>query len=76
MAPIKRWTQPTITNNTSYQSDNLPFGDNIESSSDSKCFLFHNINGLKDDTNWVQINQTMQELKVTGFGMSETNTTF
>jgi hypothetical protein len=55
----------------SFQAENTPFGDNIETFLDAECFLFHNINGI-----WVQINKTMQELDVTCFGFSEINTTF
>jgi hypothetical protein len=58
----------------SYQQDNTPFGDNIEHNSDYEC-LFHNINGIKDDANWTQINETMRELQVTGFGFAEINAT-
>jgi hypothetical protein len=59
----------------SYQQDNTPFGDNIKHNSDYECFLFHNINGIKDDANWTQINKTMRELQVTGFGFAEINAT-
>jgi hypothetical protein len=72
----KRWNQSTISTTTSFQAKNTPFGDNIETFLDAECFLFHNINGIKDDTNWVQINKTMQELDITCFGFSEINTTF
>jgi hypothetical protein len=75
-APIKRWNQSTIQAGNSFQSENTPFGDNIEQFQDKECFLFHNINGVKDETNWTQINRTMQELDITCFGFSEINTTF
>jgi hypothetical protein len=74
--PSKRWRQLTISTNKSFQSNNTPFGDNIETFPDIECFLFHNINGVKDDTNWMQINKTMKELDVTCFGFSEINTIF
>jgi hypothetical protein len=67
----KRWNQSTISTTMSFQAENTPFGDNIETFLDAECFLFHNINGI-----WVQINKTMQELDVTCFGFSEINTTF
>jgi hypothetical protein len=72
----KRWNQSTISTTMSFQAENTPFGDNIETFLDAECFLFHNINGIKDGTNWVQINKTMQELDITCFGFSEINTTF
>jgi hypothetical protein len=49
------------------------FGDDLHNYSDIKCFIFHNINRIKDETNWVQINQTMYELDVTGFSLAEIN---
>jgi hypothetical protein len=67
--------QTRIYTPNSFQPDNTPFGDNIEYNADSACFLFHNINGVKDEANWAQINTTMHELQVTGFGFAETNTT-
>jgi hypothetical protein len=66
----------TITMTNDFQPNNLHFGDNINHNTDAECFLFHNINGIKDETNWVQINSMMKELNITGFGFSEINTTF
>jgi hypothetical protein len=71
-----KWHQTRIQLPTSFQSNNLHFGDDLQNHSDIECFIFHNINGIKDETNWVQINQTMYELDVTGFGLAEINTTF
>jgi hypothetical protein len=71
-----KWHQSRIQLSTSFQSDNLHFGDDLQNHSNIECFIFHNINGIKDETNWVQINQKMHELDVTGFGLAEINTTF
>jgi hypothetical protein len=67
--------QERIVTNNSYQQENTPFGDIIEYNTDRECFLFHNINGIKDEANWTQINETMKELQVTCFGFSEINVT-
>lgn len=67
--------QTKIFNPASFQSDNLPFGDNIQSQSDTEGVLFHNINGIKDESNWTQINITMSEINITCFGLAEINTT-
>lgn len=56
-----------------YAKENVPFGDNIMADLDYECFLFHNINGIKDENNWFQIMSTMKELNITGFGFAETN---
>jgi hypothetical protein len=54
--------------------NNAPYGDDIESISDnSEIILFHNINGMKDHTNWYQIMTTMLELNVRIFGFTEIN---
>jgi hypothetical protein len=53
---------------------NLPFGDNIlDSPEDGTIILNHNINGIKDQTNWYQIMNTMKELNVDIFGFTEIN---
>jgi hypothetical protein len=67
--------QTKIYNPKSFQMNNLPFGDEINLSSDADGFLFHNINGIKDDSNWTQINIVMSELNITCFGFAEINTT-
>jgi hypothetical protein len=54
---------------------NLAFGHPIKYNSQYECFLFHNINGIKDEHNWAQINLTMLDLDVTCFGFAEINTT-
>jgi hypothetical protein len=54
---------------------NPAFGHPIEYNSQHECFLFHNINGIKDEHNWAQINLTMLDLDVTCFGFAEINTT-
>jgi hypothetical protein len=67
--------QSKIPNLKTFQSNNLPFGDDIHNSSEVEGFLFHNINGIKDEFNWTQINLTMAELNITCFGFVEINTT-
>jgi hypothetical protein len=67
--------QTTIFNPNSFQADNLPFSDEINIFSEVEGFLFHNINGIKDEANWTQINLTMAELNITCFGLVEINTT-
>jgi hypothetical protein len=57
-----------------FQPNNLHFGDNIDQNTDTECFLFHYINGIKDETNWVQINSTMKELDITGFSAARLTT--
>jgi hypothetical protein len=53
---------------------NEPYGDDIDSiSDDDEIILFHNINGMKDHTNWYQIITTMQELNISIFGFTEIN---
>jgi hypothetical protein len=54
---------------------NLPFGNDIHEIYDSDKIIFHNINGLKDDTNWLQILKTMMELRADIFGFVELNRT-
>jgi hypothetical protein len=66
--------QTTIQNQTANYENNINFGHHIEQNSEFECFLFHNINGLKDEHNWIQINATMKDLNVTCFGFSELNT--
>jgi hypothetical protein len=48
---IRGGVQTRIHTQNSYQPDNTPFGDNIEHNDDIACFLFHNINGVKDEAN-------------------------
>jgi hypothetical protein len=67
--------QTKIPNLKNFQSNNFPFGDDINSFSEVEGFLFHNINGIKDESNWTQINLTMAELNITCFGLVEINTT-
>jgi hypothetical protein len=69
-ANLRRYTEIKIHNPN---TNNLPFGDNIQEPYDSETILFHNINGLKDKTNSFQILMTMYELKVNIFGFNETN---
>jgi hypothetical protein len=52
---------------------NLPFGDDIQEPHDGETIIFHNINGMKDITNWFQILTTMKELSADIFGFAETN---
>jgi hypothetical protein len=66
----RRYSQIKIITNS---SSNLPFGDDIHEPWDGQTILFHNINGLKDKTNWFQILLTMKELQVDIFGFAETN---
>jgi hypothetical protein len=67
--------QTKIFNPDSFQNDNIPFGDNIHCENEIEGFLFHNIKGIKDEFNWMQINLTMLELNITCFGLVEINTT-
>jgi hypothetical protein len=71
----KQFHQEKIFNPESFQKDNLPFGDSIHNDDDIEGFLFHNINGIKDESNWTQINLTMLELNISCFGFVEINTT-
>jgi hypothetical protein len=66
----KQFTQ--IKLNTS-QTDNLPFGDDISEPHGGETIIFHNINGIKDMTNWFQILMTMTELNIDIFGFAEIN---
>jgi hypothetical protein len=61
----KRYSQIKLK---TFDSDNLPFGDNIHENHDGVTILFHNINGIKDIDNWHQIMTTMQELQIDIFG--------
>jgi hypothetical protein len=70
----KRLRQQKICNTKTYQQDNLPYGDNIETQSDYEGIVFHNINGIKDKHNWFQILWTVKELNITCFGFAELNT--
>jgi hypothetical protein len=77
----KQQTQPIdlrqtlIKSNPDDHEQNIPFGHLIEAEQEYEGFLFHNINGIKDEHNWMQINLTMLDLNVTGFGFTELNTT-
>jgi hypothetical protein len=59
----------------SMHSNNLPFGDDIMEDTNEDTILFHNINGIKEETNWHQISKTMAELNVSIFGFAEINQT-
>jgi hypothetical protein len=52
---------------------NRNIGDSIPNYSEDETIIFHNINGLKDENNWCQILQTMQDLNADTFGMVEIN---
>jgi hypothetical protein len=52
---------------------NRNIGDSIPNHSEDETIIFHNINGLKDENNWHQILQTMQDLNADIFGMVEIN---
>jgi hypothetical protein len=56
-------------------TSNLPFGDDIMEDTNYDTILFHNMNGIKEETNWHQISKTMAELKVSLFGFAEINQT-
>jgi hypothetical protein len=57
-----------------FTSTNIPYGDNIMADNDNnEKVLFHNINGMKDTTNWYQIITTMKELNIEIFGLAEIN---
>jgi hypothetical protein len=56
-------------------TSNLPFGDDIMEDTNYDTILFHNINGIKEETNWYQISKTMAELQVSIFGFAEINQT-
>jgi hypothetical protein len=70
----KRLQQQTILN-YKYNNKNLPFGDDITKDYNCEGFLFHNVNGIKDEHNWFQILSTMKDLNITFFGLAEMNTT-
>lgn len=65
-----RFTQMKLKSQT---ETNVPFGDDIHEQTDDQTILFHNINGIKDSTNWFQIITTMRELNVDVFGFAEIN---
>jgi hypothetical protein len=52
---------------------NLPFGDNIHELTNDQTIISHNINGMKDPTNWFQILTTMRELNANIFGLVKLN---
>jgi hypothetical protein len=52
---------------------NLPFGDDIQENTEGETIIFHNINGMKDSTNWFQIMRTMKEINADVFGFAEIN---
>jgi hypothetical protein len=58
-----------------YQQENVPFGDDINKEGSYEGIIFHNINGLKDEHNWLQIMLTMKEINASIFGLAELNTT-
>jgi hypothetical protein len=58
---------------TSESTPNTHYGDEFDSSEEFDTILFHNINGMKDTTNWYQILLTMKELNVDIFGFAEIN---
>jgi hypothetical protein len=60
---------------TDKQELNISFGHLIKTSTEYECFLFHNINGLKDEHNWTQINSVMKDLDITCMGFAEINNT-
>jgi hypothetical protein len=66
--------QTKIFDQSAHLTANLPFGDDVTAHSECEGILFHNINGIKDEHNWYQINTTMKELNMSGFGLAETNT--
>jgi hypothetical protein len=68
----KRYSQFKLK---TFETDNLPVGDDIHEQHDGEIFLFHNINGIKDDDNWHQILTTMKELQIDIFGFAELNKT-
>jgi hypothetical protein len=60
--------------NADRQELHIVFGNNIKTHDNYECFLFHNINGIKDDSNWSQILLAMKDLDITCFGFVELNT--
>jgi hypothetical protein len=61
--------------NSNRQELHTVFGNDIETHCNYECFLFHNINGIKDESNWSQILSAMKDLDITCFGFAELNTT-
>jgi hypothetical protein len=57
----------------SESTTNTHYGDKFDSSEEFDTVLFHNINGMKDTTNWYQVLLTMKELNVNIFGFAEIN---
>jgi hypothetical protein len=47
-------------------TNNLPFGDNLQEPYDGETILFHNINGFKDKTNWCKEPRKQQSNVSTG----------
>lgn len=66
----KKYLQIKLQHNI---DSNDHYGDNIFDHHDHEVILFHNINGMKDDTNWFQIVTTMSELNTSIFGFAELN---
>jgi hypothetical protein len=54
-------------------SSNLPFGDDVHEQSNGERIIFHNINGIKDESNLHQIMMTMKELQADIFGFAKRN---
>jgi hypothetical protein len=70
-ANYKKWfTQICLQ---SKSTPNIHYGDEIDSSKEFDTILFHNINGMKDTTNWYQVLLTMKELHIDIFGFAEIN---
>jgi hypothetical protein len=65
------YTQTRLVTDT---TNNLPFGNLLsDNSTSSERIVFHNINGMKDQTNWYQIINAMRENDVNIFGFVELN---
>jgi hypothetical protein len=62
--------QPVLSNPN---ESNEAFGDNKTSEPHDDTILFHNINGIKDESHWAQVITTMKELEVEIFGFAEIN---
>jgi hypothetical protein len=67
----KKFTQTCMK---PFNTTNLSYSDAIMGNKDdSELVLFHNINRMKDTTNWYQILTTMKEFNVDIFGFAELN---
>jgi hypothetical protein len=68
--PTNKCIQPRLHY---FNLSNEAIGNDITSETDYDTILFHNINGIKDESNWAQIITTMKENRINVFGFAEIN---